>query len=340
MFLDTFTRNKSFILYAKLHPESEYILALKNSSLSRVNPYSENLTDANKRDILIECSHNIWYYLREIYRDKDGNRLQMNDYIAIMVSSHDIGVNTIVSVPGFGTQRDDVVKAIAQQEKIQKPSAKRIIVGETKAKCEEYSFSKLEYLNEFMKSSVLYRQDTYIYQFANSYDDPLNYLRGQLYDTGYVDSVPSFLNQDVFMDMVGQIKMLCLSHDEDSVKHRITIIERMHMAGILDKLVRDAKASDNTTRSKYLNLKTIVKEKANLLVDMDIYDLQLNPIELVKKLIADEEFLKLQSPEQIRLFSAHILHKKYDELDILQKHTVHELYIGLLERAKSDNQEK
>lgn len=339
MYLDNFTKNKSFALYAKIHPESEYILTLKTPSLSRVNPYSENLTDAEKRDILAECAHNIWYYLREIYRDKDGNRLEMNVYVDMMVTSHNVGVNTIVSLPGFGTQRDDVVKAIAQQEKISKPSANRIIVSTTKEKCEEYSFPKLEYLKEFMKSSVLYRSDTYINKFINVMDDPLTYLRGNLYEAGYIDEVPPFLHRDIFMRMVSQIKMFCSANKDDSSKHRLTIIERIYMTGMLDELTRHSEENHYTTRSKYLDLKKIVAENANLLVDMDIYDLQLNPIELMKKLIEEEDFQNLQSPEQIKIFTSRILHKKYEELNILEKHTVHDLYVGLLDRAKKDSKE-
>lgn len=70
---DIKTTNKSFIhislLYKKMGIKNHaFPLALLDPSLQGVDPRSPDLTDEQRISIAIECSRNIWYFLREVLR--------------------------------------------------------------------------------------------------------------------------------------------------------------------------------------------------------------------------------------------------------------------------------
>lgn len=70
---DITTTNKSFLhislLYKKMGIKNHaFPLILLDPTLQGVNPRSPNLTDEQKIAIAIECSKNIWYFLREILK--------------------------------------------------------------------------------------------------------------------------------------------------------------------------------------------------------------------------------------------------------------------------------
>lgn len=85
--VDYKTSNKSFLELAKTLAalgirNNLFFLALHDSSLQGVDPFSPNLTLDQMRRIHIECSVNPWYYIREICRipggGADGIRLKAN----------------------------------------------------------------------------------------------------------------------------------------------------------------------------------------------------------------------------------------------------------------------
>lgn len=70
-FYDIGTSNKSFLQVAtdlrRLGVDNYYfMLEIKDYSLVGVNPYADNLTQDQISRIIIECTRNIWYYLREV----------------------------------------------------------------------------------------------------------------------------------------------------------------------------------------------------------------------------------------------------------------------------------
>jgi len=70
---DTGTRNKTFLQVAKdlktVGVKNYYfMLEIYDHSLIDVDPYSPNLTNDQISRIMIECTRNIWYYLREVCR--------------------------------------------------------------------------------------------------------------------------------------------------------------------------------------------------------------------------------------------------------------------------------
>lgn len=67
------TKNKSFLdVHYRLKEagikNNAFHLTLFNPELRGVDPYAKDLTDEQKRDIIKECSENIFYYLREVLR--------------------------------------------------------------------------------------------------------------------------------------------------------------------------------------------------------------------------------------------------------------------------------
>lgn len=73
---DTLTRRKTWVQlaakYQKMGVSNYYFhLALHNPLLQGVDPYSDDLTPAQQQMILLECSENFWYALREVIRFPD-----------------------------------------------------------------------------------------------------------------------------------------------------------------------------------------------------------------------------------------------------------------------------
>ena len=67
------TKNNSFLKVYKFLKQkgiknNAFFLELKDETLLNVDPFDENLTDEQKQRIIIECSRNIWYFLRECVR--------------------------------------------------------------------------------------------------------------------------------------------------------------------------------------------------------------------------------------------------------------------------------
>lgn len=67
------TKNVSFLKVAKILKDKgiknyAFFLVLYDESLADVDPYDENLTDDQKNRIIIECTKNPWYFLREVCR--------------------------------------------------------------------------------------------------------------------------------------------------------------------------------------------------------------------------------------------------------------------------------
>ena len=67
------TENKSYLDLAAKYKlagiqNNFFFLALHNPRLKNVDPYSENLTLAQKAMIGIECRQNPWYFFREVAR--------------------------------------------------------------------------------------------------------------------------------------------------------------------------------------------------------------------------------------------------------------------------------
>lgn len=67
------TTNQTFLRLATLYKDmgiknNNFILALHNPELARVDPFNPNITTEEMVMIAIECKQNIWYYLREIAR--------------------------------------------------------------------------------------------------------------------------------------------------------------------------------------------------------------------------------------------------------------------------------
>lgn len=65
------TKNVSFLKVAKILKDKgiknyAFFLVLYDESLANVDPYDENLTDDQKNRIIIECTKNPWYFLREV----------------------------------------------------------------------------------------------------------------------------------------------------------------------------------------------------------------------------------------------------------------------------------
>jgi hypothetical protein len=70
-FFVTNTKNESFIRVSEYLKSIDiknnaFMLRLDNQSLIGVDPYDPNLTNDQKKDILIECMKNPWYFLREV----------------------------------------------------------------------------------------------------------------------------------------------------------------------------------------------------------------------------------------------------------------------------------
>lgn len=80
------TKNNSFLkvhlfLKQKGIKNNAFFLELKDESLFNVDPFDEeNLTDEQKQRIIIECSRNIWYFLRECCKIPGSgiNRYELN----------------------------------------------------------------------------------------------------------------------------------------------------------------------------------------------------------------------------------------------------------------------
>ena len=65
------TKNVSFLKVAKILKDKgiknyAFFLVLYDESLADVDPYDENLTDDQKNRVIIECTKNPWYFLREV----------------------------------------------------------------------------------------------------------------------------------------------------------------------------------------------------------------------------------------------------------------------------------
>ena len=76
--VDTSLHNETWLRTASLLKEMKvknyfFPLALLNKDLLDVDPYSENLTLAEKTMISYECYHNPWYYFRRVHRVPDGS---------------------------------------------------------------------------------------------------------------------------------------------------------------------------------------------------------------------------------------------------------------------------
>jgi len=88
MIYDINTQNRSFLkaasdLKKKNVKNNKFMLALYDESLSGVDPFNPNLTEAQKIAIFRECSINKWYYIREVVRVPvdgiiDGIRYKLN----------------------------------------------------------------------------------------------------------------------------------------------------------------------------------------------------------------------------------------------------------------------
>lgn len=70
---DTQTTNKSFLelagLFKQMGVKNYYFhLALYQPALQGVNPFSEDLTEEQQAMIILECTYNPWYFIREILR--------------------------------------------------------------------------------------------------------------------------------------------------------------------------------------------------------------------------------------------------------------------------------
>jgi hypothetical protein len=73
MIYDINTRNRSFLKIASFLRASgvknnKFMLALYDESLAGLDPFSPDLTDAQRIAIFRECSINKWYYIREVVR--------------------------------------------------------------------------------------------------------------------------------------------------------------------------------------------------------------------------------------------------------------------------------
>jgi hypothetical protein len=73
MIYDINTKNRSFLKIASALraydiKNNKFMLALYDESLVGIDPFSKDLTDAQKIAIFRECSINKWYYIREIVR--------------------------------------------------------------------------------------------------------------------------------------------------------------------------------------------------------------------------------------------------------------------------------
>ena len=73
VYYDTSTTNKSFIEVSKYLAEdgiknNKLMLSIYNKNLIGVDPYNPNLSDETKREIIEECTENLWYFLREVAR--------------------------------------------------------------------------------------------------------------------------------------------------------------------------------------------------------------------------------------------------------------------------------
>ena len=106
------TKNKSFIeLCERVKTEEgmdiRYILETENKSLEHVDPFSENLTSKQKKDIIEEIKNNKWYFFREIvrvcipgsytpipYQNIGINKMMLSSYTA-----KEEGRSTLVSSP-------------------------------------------------------------------------------------------------------------------------------------------------------------------------------------------------------------------------------------------------
>lgn len=79
------TKNNSFLKVYKFLKQkgiknNAFFLELKDETLLNVDPFDENLTDEQKQRIIIECSRNIYYFLRECVRIPGSgiNRYELN----------------------------------------------------------------------------------------------------------------------------------------------------------------------------------------------------------------------------------------------------------------------
>lgn len=80
MIHDMNTKNESFLkvhktLLTKGVHNNKFMLTLLDEKLQGVDPYDKKLTDKMKARIIIECASNFWYFVREVVRWNDGDKL-------------------------------------------------------------------------------------------------------------------------------------------------------------------------------------------------------------------------------------------------------------------------
>ena len=52
-----------------------------------------------------------------------------------------------------------------------------------------------------------------------------------------------------------------------------------------------------------------------------------------------EEFQKKDTPDKLKMFISHVLHKNYSELNVFEKHTAHQMFADLMNRCNHFSEE-
>lgn len=325
-FKDYVLRNKSYI---GLSFPIEVCLTLRNPNIADLDPYSEELTDKEKRDILNECMVNPWYYLREVARDSDGNYFTMDHgkFAATFCALHNI--NFYYHVPEV-CRRTDYVKALVQMSNIiSYGEGANILRGMSKEDASSYNFPKVPALEHVPSiNSVL----------INGQD--FTALRGTRPTIAVIDSADndSYLKESLneFLPLMACMRNQ-ITHNSAPSFCVITGNPSMHKATyhIENKCLSNPDLQfDMYTKDMGIYERQLPSSMEFMYIDFDLIELGCSFDTAMEQFLTKNGLTSPHEPTlpKLEAFTSEVLMKRYMDLDIIDKLEVNKTYVDLVNR--------
>ena len=330
--LDETTHNKQFKKYLDAHKmkgPNRFPLIIINQSLLGVDPYNEKLTTGQKEWVIQECIMNPIYFIREVARDKLGNKFKLNPAImqALYLYMHDAPF--IFNVPNY-EQRTDFCNALFLHSMMAYTGTKTYISASGFSQIDEIKFKLPDYIIEYARKmvckivSVKPSERYYIEKPGFSMIENMSDLieEGPIVTDCHLKDIRTCVYLSQHSENNGPSCIISGSYIPNIDKLNVIHMKNLFVHGIFDFTSTD-------------QLYQLYSGRDNLyLINMDLVEAELNVYQIFQHLAVLGVNKGIDTTVGlIKFFVREAFGKNYDDLDILEKLHCNKIYSELYSKC-------